>query len=236
MSEVGKIINYSKENSDLENAKLCDEFFYQSLSLCVIDAVFSIGVRYGVVRNVISRYCNYFELNKFRAEKKKIPEKSEQESIANLIDKLEKYGIDEFTEKIFDNRNLTSPNNGILKTEAVYKFSKTLNEFGVNYFQDIDKIINNCDFKAEIKKIPGQKSGISTNYFFMLAGYENYIKPDRMILRFLERILDVDQIDIKKAQSLLIEVSKRLKNEHSHITPRVLDYEIWSYEQDRNKK
>mgnify|MGYP003466554474 CR=1 FL=1 len=40
-----------------EVVELGDEYFYASLPLCVIDAVYSIGVRYGSVRNVIRRYC-----------------------------------------------------------------------------------------------------------------------------------------------------------------------------------
>ena len=34
------------ENFDLGNAKLPKEYFYSNLPLCVLDAIYSIGVRY----------------------------------------------------------------------------------------------------------------------------------------------------------------------------------------------
>lgn len=42
-------------------ATLPEEFFYNSLDLCVIDAVFSIGVNYSGVKNVVTRYKEYVE-------------------------------------------------------------------------------------------------------------------------------------------------------------------------------
>lgn len=41
------------------------------------------------------------------------------------------------------------------------------------------------DFEAEITQIPCQRSGISLRYLYMLAGSEEFIKPDRMINRFV---------------------------------------------------
>ena len=42
-------------------ATLPEEFFYNSFDLCVIDAVFSIGVKYTGVKNVVARYKEYVE-------------------------------------------------------------------------------------------------------------------------------------------------------------------------------
>ena len=47
----------------LEGATLGREYYYNSLSLCVIDAVFSIGVRYESVRAVVRRYCQRFQID-----------------------------------------------------------------------------------------------------------------------------------------------------------------------------
>lgn len=46
---------------DLAGARLPCEYYYSSVPLCVIDAVFSIGVRYGRVRAVVKRYCDHLE-------------------------------------------------------------------------------------------------------------------------------------------------------------------------------
>lgn len=232
MNETNKVAEYCIKNLALENAELSEEYFYQSVPLCIIDSVFSIGVRYAAVRNVIERYCKYFDLGKIRANKTRIPNKAEQQSVSDFLALIDKYGIENFTENIFDNRQRTSPKNGILKTRATYQFAKTLKKYDINYFQDVNKIICKYKFKKEIKKIPGQKSGISLNYFFMLVGYDDYIKPDRMVLRFLEKILD-KELSFEEAQMILVEVSQVLKDKYSNITPKLLDHQIWSYERKK---
>ena len=42
--------------------EVAEKYSYASLPLCVIDSVFSIGVRYEGVRNVIERYCRRVRL------------------------------------------------------------------------------------------------------------------------------------------------------------------------------
>ncbi|MFS0809480.1 hypothetical protein [Shouchella sp. 1P01AA] len=55
-NEALKIANYCRQELDLKQAQLPDEYYYSHLTLCVIDSVFSIGVRYEGVRNTVKRY------------------------------------------------------------------------------------------------------------------------------------------------------------------------------------
>jgi hypothetical protein len=57
-----------------------------------------------------------------------------------------------------------------------------------------------------IETIPGQGSGISFKYFSMLAGNGNYVKPDRMVKRFVADALSIKQDDVSDdfAERLLI--------------------------------
>jgi hypothetical protein len=43
--------------------------------------------------------------------------------------------------------------------------------------------------RAEVQRIPGQRSGISFAYFLMLARSDDMVKPDRMIRRFVGRAM-----------------------------------------------
>ena len=106
-----------------------------------------------------------------------------------------------------------------------------MQKYKVERFSDIDKIIINDQFEAEIKKIAGQKSGISLKYFFMLAGSDDLIKPDRMILRFLENILE-EKVSLKNCQVILSGVTEQLKNNGFNITAKKLDNLIWNYQRD----
>ena len=230
--DVEKIAEYCNRLLDLKNARLSNEYFYQSLPLCVIDAVYSLGVRYEATRQVVIKYCDYFKLQRIRQNKESTPPKETQESIEEFLEKIRNLGIEKFTNEIFDNRQRTSTRNGILKSEAVLKFAAILGKYSVSYLQDIPKIILDNSFEKEVKHIPGQRSGISLKYFFMLSGSNDFIKPDRMVLRFLENILK-RPVTPQEAQLLLYEVSNILKSKYPHLTPRLLDHTIWIYQRQR---
>jgi len=87
------------------------------------------------------------------------------------------------------------------------------------------------DFAEEIKSIPGQGSGISLKYFFMLSGSDDLIKPDRMIRRFIK---DITNRDVEKdAENCLGAVCERLKENYPNLTPRLLDYQVWNHQRTR---
>jgi len=231
--DVKRIVKYCDQVLDLNNARLSDEYFYQSLSLCVIDAVYSTGVRYEAVRQVVHKYCAYFSLRRVRENRSSIPPKETQESTADFLRKMHDSGIEKFTREIFCNKQRTSTRNGILKSEAVFKFAMILKKYDINYLQDVSKIISDASFEREVKSIPGQRTGTSLRYFFMLSGNDDLVKPDRMILRFLECALQ-RPINPNEALSLLVEATRELKCKYSHLVPRLLDHEIWKYQRHKS--
>lgn len=233
MTEAKKVAECARQNLSLNDEILPDEYFYQSLPLCIIDAVYSIGVRYSQVQNVVDRYCSYFNLKKTRDDRNSLPPIDSQESTIDFLNRMQDISVDKFTSDIFQNRQRTSTNRGILKAEAIYRFANVLKNYGVNYLQDVPAVIQNIDLENDIKQVPGQRSGISLRYFFMLSGSENFIKPDRMIQRFLESVLQ-RPVRIIESQNLLSEAAEELKLDYPTITPRLLDYLIWNYQRQQN--
>lgn len=221
------IADFCEEVLDLQSAKLPDEYYYSSVPLCVIDSVFSIGVRYEGVRNTVTRYCNYFNHSQYR-NGTDLPIFDEQQSVREFIQSFKEHGLQCYVDNVFKNKQRTSSRNGILKAEAVYKFCDILQKYGVEYLQDVKKLYDNKEFDEEIKGIQGQKSGISLVYFYMLAGEDNWIKPDRMIIRFLESVLK-RKVKIGDAQNLLELSCRLLTDKFPNVTPRLLDYQIWNY-------
>ena len=209
--------------ADKKNYILPDEFNYSHLPLCVIDSIFSIGVKYEIVQNTINRFCSYFNIEKFS--------KFDELSTSYFLDLMERESITELTENIYKNRQRTSTKNGILKSEAVILFLKILKKYEVNNLRDVHKIISSNELENEIKKIPGQNSGISLTYFFMLAGSDDLIKPDRMIIRFLESISG-ENVSLSDCQNILAAVTENLKKHGFDITPKKLDNLIWNYQRD----
>lgn len=227
-----RIALYADRVLPLSAAHLSDDYFYQSLPLCVIDAVYSIGVRYTGVQRVVARYCEYFGLQKVRSDPHALPAREEQESIGTSCEHVEQLGIEAMTSKVFANRQRTSTQNGILKSEAVYRFASVLRGHGVEYLQDIPVAAENAALERDIREIPGQRSGISLQYLWMLAGSDEFIKPDRMILRFLQAALE-RTVAVPEAQELLRGATEQLRKQYPELTPRVLDHEIWKYQREQ---
>lgn len=224
---IEQIVSYSMEHLPLEEARLSDEYYYQSLPPCVIDAVFSIGVRYGGVRKVVERFCNYSKTNRYRPHGSPFPERHEQMSTSQFLDKLKGFSPQELAENVFVNRQRTSSRSGILKAEATILFVSAMREAAIEHFQDVNQETLDKAW-AKIVKIPGQKSGICFSYFQMLAGNESRIKPDRMLLRFLKEATGRD-FSIGDATNLIVGSAKALKLQYSQMTPRLLDHLIWQY-------
>jgi hypothetical protein len=211
--------------ADKKNFNLPEEYHYAHLPLCAIDSVFSIGVKYEGVKNTISRFCDHFKIEKYSS--------NQEMSTSDFLKLIEQYSIEELTENIFRNKQRTSTNNGILKSEAVILFLKVLQKFGVENLKDISKINDSARFETEIKRIPGQKSGISLKYFFMLAGSDELIKPDRMILRFLENVTG-KHLNLDDCQIVLAGVTVEMRKVGFNLSPKKLDNLIWNYQRSLN--
>ena len=119
----------------LSTATLGEEFRYQSLTLCVLDAVFSITIRYGAVQALVRRYCQMYEVIQFRPSDA-FPALTHQEPVSSFLARVTSVGTAKFASDILKNKCLTSPRGGILKSEACKRFAEALKAHRVEYFQD----------------------------------------------------------------------------------------------------
>jgi uncharacterized protein (DUF4415 family) len=228
-SDIQKFADTCREKLPLATAKFRDEYFYASIPLCVIDAVFSMGVKYTSTMNVVERTCQYFSIPQI--DRDRLNNLTNQFSISHMLKEFNELGIERMTSEVFQNRQRTSATSGILKSEAVFLFCKVLSNFGVNNFGDISTLLVNQDFDQKIKAIPGQASGISLQYFFMLIGEDSYIKPDRMINRFIEAAIG-QILNIEDSQNLINDSMPLLNKNFPQLTPRLLDNLIWSFQRE----
>lgn len=215
------------EETGLRPVPLPPEFFYASLPLCVIDAVFSIGVTYTSTRNTVVRFCARQGWDLGPVENRRLGEKT----ISDFLNCYAGLSPDEAAEQLFGNRQRTSSRSGILKAEAVQRFAVALHEAGIGDFADLtDERLTIAE--AAIRQIPGQKSGISFDYFRMLAGDDTLIKPDRMVQRFIARAIGEapDKVGPDRARGLLQGVVPELNARGSTWSPRTLDHEVWAYQ------
>jgi len=226
-TEIQTFVNFCKTKLNLSNLAQSEEYGYHNLPLCIIDAIFSIGVNYTSTENTIKRFCEFFSVTRLR--EKELAPRSEQLSVTSFIQFHHDFTFQEMAEKIYQNKQRTSTRNGILKAEAAYRFAGVVQKFGGEYLQDVDIILGDEAFEKEIARIPGQSSGLSTRYFYMLVGDENFIKPDRMIRRFIQAAIGRD-LSMQECQELLLAAHTELVRDYPLLTPRSLDHEIWLYQ------
>jgi hypothetical protein len=169
VSDIGaKVAELARQRLDLAGATLRDEHFYASLPLCAIDAVFSIGVRYTATRSTVVRWAQS-QIPQWAIDRRL---SAENRSVSEFIAALGTATADELASGPFGNRQRTSSRNGILKAEAVRQFAMALRSAGIERFADIGDENKLLLAESTIRQIPGQKSGISFDYFLLLAGQD----------------------------------------------------------------
>src|SRR5207249_2063356 len=113
----------------------------------------------------------------------------------------------------FGNRQRTSPRSGITKAEAVYRFACILKSYRIETLADANSKAMNPRIREKITDIPGQASGLSFDYFLMLAGHTNVIKADRMICRFVASAVGRQSVSQAYARELLFAVLDSLRKQ-----------------------
>jgi hypothetical protein len=203
---------------------------YQSLPLCVIDAVYSIGARYESTERTVDDYCKWSHWNY-----------QQEYTVKEFIALLDAFDGDweRLATEVFRNRQRTSSKSGILKAEAVYRFARGLQSCDIKIRADIPKEVEFDPpdrLVSAITAIPGQSSGISLKYFLMLAGYDGAIKPDRMVTRFVADALGRNDVTPDFAETLVLSAHKAIRSQTPGLTAAMLDYGIWFYQRRRSTK
>ena len=220
---VEKVLNDIKIETELGK-----EYFYSNIPFCVIDSIFSIGVRYSGVQNVIKNVASKLNIRPSAVFKDGI--RQDEITTSEFLILIKDWTSEEAAKELYKNSQRTSTSNGILKATAVRQFLEVLADHKVETFEDIKKVFGTSIFEADIKSIRGQSTGISLKYFYMLAGNSDMIKPDRMIMRFLKDTL-AHSVTVDHAQKLLYEAAAKISDKlNKKINAMLLDNHIWKYQ------
>jgi hypothetical protein len=219
-----------RQELPLAAAELSEGYWYAHLPLCVIDAVYSIGVDYRSTAATVMRVCTRIGIT--RIDRLRPAPRGQQWAIDDLLREFDHHGAERLAEQLFSNRQRTSSVNGVLKAAAVEQFCRVCAAHGVQVFQDLDAVRDDAAFSAAIRRIPGQRSGIALGYFWMLAGIDDMIKPDRHLVRFVRPLLGRDPTT-DECRQLFSEAVEALRGEYPHMTARLLDHTVWQYMRSR---
>jgi hypothetical protein len=193
---------------------------YRSVGLAVIDAVWSIGVRFQSVELVVARY---------RAARIAAGADPEADRPGDVRRFIEACGGPEAFAELVRNRQRTSTTNGILKAEAVLHEARVLEDEGIATRRQLTRAgqARLDHLQRRWSSVPGQGSGVSWRAFAMLVGLSE-VKPDRMIRRFAAAALgrpSANAVGVDEARDLVMAAAARLA-----VSPRALDYAIWRHQ------
>lgn len=236
MSDVRRLYEYVVTNlaGQLSTKDLGDEYFYQSLPLAAIDAVFSARATYPSVQKVVQRYCDRYHLAIFRSPKTRLPPHESQESVSSLVQKMKCYGIPFFAEDVFENRSVTC---GRRKAEVLLDLLEALERLQIQTFQDMQACVNHPSQRQPLIDAITAVHGIGEatyRYLLMLTGDNQMVKPDTMILRFARNALG-HPVSHQDAVTLIQSVSRMLLPRYPKMDPRTLDHLIWSWQRDQRE-
>ena len=226
------VVHVHKTIRDLNIPMPQGEYEYAHLALCVIDSVYSLGVRYESVVRTVADFCRRFDWEQDRIKA------TAEHTISEFLNMLSPYENrwDNLADQVFRNRQRTSTRSGILKAEAVYRFAKTLQQFRIETFADALGLTYRDSLRRAIASIPGQGSGLSFNYFLILAGDTNTVKADRMVTRFVADALGIKTVSAELCEKLVREAVVILRPEFPKLTPSVLDHAIWDYQRRQEER
>lgn len=201
------------------------------LSLCVLDATFSINARYdSVVAPLVRRYGAWAHLQNvlLRGDDLEggVNPRDDEQRLSVFLESFEGKSDEEVASAILRNRNRTSSRGGVLKAAAARQISQTLVDHGVETLADVSDMLTDLDRTKAVEKalsdVPGHGSGVRTSYIWMTAGDDHHVKPDRHVLGWLTQKLG-RHVGVTEARALLIAVANALDT-----TPWSVDHAIWA--------
>lgn len=197
-----------------------------SLSLCIADAVWSIGAHYdNVVVPLVRKIAAELSVDQ--------PTISMSEPLGTdplPLTRLAGLTVDELIP--LTNRQNTSTRGGIRKADAVLRHIEAFHAHGVSNLADAIELFGDearfAAVNSDLRKIPGEGAhAVRRDYLWMLIGQDDLIKPDRMVLRwFKHHGVIVDPPGARDLITALVPaVSARLQRP---VTAWEIDHALWN--------
>jgi len=210
---VSKFVEYIRANFDLSQKHYTEE--YLSMSVCLIDCVYSLRAKYfAVTVPIVERYAKeYMNGNKY----------GKNDNLFELIEHInDAGGTEEFAQNILKNMQVIGH---ARKSAVVKQLAEYLLDLGINTIDDFKNFRHPELLELVIRAVKGMGDA-GTNYLFMLVGSDNRCKPDVHIHRCIKDALGFD-ISNDECQKLMYQAVIALQRDYPELTIKKLDGLIW---------
>ena len=207
-------------------AKYCESTFdlstqsdygYQSLSVCLLDCVYSLRAKYyDVTVPIVQRYANIFTNGD--------PHGS-GDTVSMLLRRMDDIGHLAFAERVLINHQKLGGKKHIPKEEVCYQLARYLRDLHIETIEDFQHFESQEILEIVIRAVNGLGDA-GVNYLFMLAGDPNRCKPDVHIHHCIRDACGHD-ISNEDCQTLFTDAVTILRVQHPNLTVRGLDGIIW---------
>ena len=187
---------------------------YRSLSLCILDCVYSLRAQYSTTKNVVKRYAEQYLDGCID---------SPNDTVTSFINHIsEAGGPIPFAFDVLGNKQRSGH---VLKSEVCLNLARYLRYLHIETIDDFSTFEAPELLEAAIKAVKGIGDA-GTDYLFMLAGDQNRCKLDVHISRFIKEACGIE-VNNEECQSLFSEAVKMLKKDYPFLTIAKLDGIIW---------
>ena len=186
---------------------------YQSLSVCILDCVYSLQASYSCAKNVVQNYADHY----LNGDKN-----SPNDTLCDFINRIGSNATDFATTKLKNNQKLAKQCKASICKELASKLYELLDINTLDEFKKFQKIEL---LEIVIKSVNGIKDA-ATNYLFMLTGDQNRCKPDVHILHCVRDAIG-RTVSSAECQSLFSASVSKLISINPNLTVAALDHIIW---------
>ena len=210
-----KFVEYCEKHLDLSRSSSYD---YQSLSVCIIDCIYSLRTKYySVTIPLVDRYAAMFMNGNRNAA---------GDTVSKLLANIDLVGGPQgFADTVVNNHQKLGGKSSIPKAEVCYQLAKYLKHLQIETIEDFQKFEHQELLEIVIRAVHGLGDA-GVNYLFMLAGDSTRCKPDVHIHHCVRDACGSD-ISSDECQELFRDSVQILNSKYPALTVRGLDGIIW---------
>lgn len=219
-----KFVKYCEETFKIEGGEMQA---YQSMSICILDCVYSLRTKYySVTIPIVERYAAKYMNGNINAP---------GDNITQLLNNINAVGGPKaFADKVVKNHQQLGGKKHIPKEEVCYQLAKYLQLLHIDTIEDFQNFESQELLETVIHAVDGMGDA-ETNYLFMLAGDSDRCKPDVHIHRCIVDACGGD-VTNDECQELFTDAVSYLKEKYPSLTVRILDGIVWRYYQEKSAR